>query len=248
MTSKKLTLEHMREVVLNKRLFVSIGDAEIKNSPDVLEAFEAIYTAGGIPELSCKIKDLDVCIKDAKYFLRKDRCVSKENGGMVTSVGNVQTLDELEYAINAGANIASSPSYGSGAIDDKLAFIKQCKKKNIFSIPSALTPSEISYLLEQPKETAPDAIKIFPVSSIGYQGLDSTLAAVARERHNYKIIIPAGGITPDNCDDYANAVISNGFEFAVDSSISIKGRHLSEGGYDEVKLATRELSNKVQKY
>jgi 2-keto-3-deoxy-6-phosphogluconate aldolase len=222
MTSEKLTPDQVREQVLKKKLFVIIGDHDISNIGEEFEMCESIYRGGGIPEISFKIPNAAKYIKSASDFLRNGECVSSNKGPVVIAAGSIQNLEELDAAIDAGADAAMSVSYGNGGSHDSLAFIRRCKERNVFSVPSAMTPGEISYLLEQPKETGPDAIKIFPASVYGPKVLKDLLVPMVRKKHEGKIIMPAGGVNLNNCNNYASSVISNGFNYAMGSSFPIQ--------------------------
>ncbi len=107
-------------------------------------------------------------------------------GRMNIGAGTVLTRDDLEQALNAGAQFIVTPVLNR-------ALIKACVKKDIPVFPGAMTPTEIY----KAWKWGATAVKVFPAGKLGPGYLKDVL-----EPLNEVKLIPTGGVNPDNFIDF----------------------------------------------
>jgi 2-dehydro-3-deoxyphosphogluconate aldolase/(4S)-4-hydroxy-2-oxoglutarate aldolase len=110
--------------------------------------------------------------------------------GMVVGAGTVMTREAAERCLDAGARFIVSPCVAD-------ALPPACGQAGVPCILGALTPTEVRAAVE----AGADAVKIFPVSSVGGPAYVKALKAVFPEVP----LVPTGGITPDEVAAYLGA-------------------------------------------
>lgn len=100
--------------------------------------------------------------------------------------GTVCNQDDLEQAINAGAQFIVTP-----IIDENI--IHFCKEKKIPIFPGAFTPTEI----HKAWSCGASAVKVFPCSTLGLKYIKDILAPLNKIK-----LLPTGGITKENIADF----------------------------------------------
>jgi 2-dehydro-3-deoxyphosphogluconate aldolase/(4S)-4-hydroxy-2-oxoglutarate aldolase len=137
--------------------------------------------------------------------------ISAEFGDSIkVGAGTVTTYEEAEAVIKEGATFILSPIMLSQKIIDL------CRKNNVVSIPSALSPTEIKTLLDR----SADIIKIFPAGRLGSKYISDVQAPLGK----FPIMV-VGGINAENFNEYFEA----GADFAgIASGIFNKEDILSE--------------------
>lgn len=109
--------------------------------------------------------------------------------------GTVRTLQEAKQAAAAGAAFLLGPHFFTEEM------IGYCKKENILSIPSGVTPSEIEELFRM----GADIVKVFPAAVVGPRFFKDIQAPMGKMP-----LMAVGGISKGNVRDF----LSNGASFA----------------------------------
>jgi len=103
--------------------------------------------------------------------------------------GTVCNLEQLEVAINAGAQFIVTP-----IIDE--AVIEKCIASNIPVFPGAYTPTEIY----KAWSLGASAVKVFPATQLGPQYMKDVLAPL-----NDIKLVPTGGVSLNNINSFYSA-------------------------------------------
>jgi 2-dehydro-3-deoxyphosphogluconate aldolase/(4S)-4-hydroxy-2-oxoglutarate aldolase len=122
-------------------------------------------------------------------------------GRMIIGAGTVTTEKQLKLAYEAGAEFIISP-------DVNETIIRHTKELGLFSVPGALTPTEISSALR----FGADCVKIFPSSAFGPSYFKQVTAPFNGAR-----LLAVTGITLEDVKQY----IDNGcFGFGIGGAIT----------------------------
>ena len=111
----------------------------------------------------------------------------REIDGLTVGAGTVLSEEQLEAALEAGAQFAVAPSTNPVVID-------AAQRAGIPFIPGAATPTEI----DRARSFGCDVIKIFPASAVGGPAFIRAVSAVFPDVK----FIPTGGINAGNVDEY----------------------------------------------
>ena len=115
------------------------------------------------------------------------RRIRQEVPEMLLGAGTVLTTDQVDKAVDAGAQFIVSPGYNPRVVNHALA-------KNITIIPGCSTPSDMELAIE----AAITMVKFFPAEQAG--GLDYIKAVSAP--YSMLSFMPTGGINPQNLAKY----------------------------------------------
>jgi 2-dehydro-3-deoxyphosphogluconate aldolase/(4S)-4-hydroxy-2-oxoglutarate aldolase len=115
--------------------------------------------------------------------------VENESEGLNIGAGTVCTKDDLEAALEAGAQFIVTP-----VISKKV--IKSCVKKNVPIFPGAFTPTEIynAWTL------GATMVKIYPATSLGPEYIRDLKAPM-----NQLKLLPTGGVSLENMSAFMRA-------------------------------------------
>lgn len=115
--------------------------------------------------------------------------IANESEGLNIGAGTVCTKDDLEAALEAGAQFIVTP-----VINKKV--IKSCVKKGIPIFPGAFTPTEIynAWTL------GATMVKIYPATSLGPEYIKDLKAPM-----NQLKLLPTGGVGLENMTAFLNA-------------------------------------------
>ena len=168
--------------------------------------------AGGVTglEITYSTPDAPTVIRelDARYGNR-----------IYLGAGTVTTPDEATRAADAGARFLVSPG-------TRRTLTAAMKATGLFVMTGALTPSEVMAAIEY----GTDVVKIFPASLGGPAFLKSL-----RGPFPDVPLMPTGGVTPENIDDwFAAGAVAVG----VGGDL-VSGADLAAGRYDEVERKAR---------
>ena len=168
--------------------------------------------AGGVTglEITYSTPDAPTVIRelDARYGDR-----------IYLGAGTVTTPDEATRAADAGARFLVSPG-------TRRTLTAAMKATGLFVMTGALTPSEVMAAIEY----GTDVVKIFPASLGGPAFLKSL-----RGPFPDVPLMPTGGVTPENIDDwFAAGAVAVG----VGGDL-VSGADLAAGRYDEVERKAR---------
>jgi 2-dehydro-3-deoxyphosphogluconate aldolase/(4S)-4-hydroxy-2-oxoglutarate aldolase len=146
---------------------------------------------------------------------------------MVVGAGTVLTTEQVDRAVNAGAQFIVSPGFNP-------AVVKYCIEKNIPVTPGVVTPSEMEKAIEMGLEV----VKFFPAEPSG--GLEMIKAVAAP--YTMLKFMPTGGINPKNIVPYLQ------YEkiLACGGSWMVKGNLISEGAFDKITDLTKEAVELVR--
>lgn len=115
--------------------------------------------------------------------------VDNEPDGLNIGAGTVCTKDDLEKALDAGAQFIVTP-----ILDKKV--VKACVKKEIPIFPGAFTPSEIF----KAWKWGASMVKVFPATQMGPSYIKELKAPM-----NQLKLLPTGGVSLDNMAEFFKA-------------------------------------------
>lgn len=148
--------------------------------------------------------------------------IMKENyPEMLLGAGTVLTTDQVDRAVNAGAEFIVSPGFDPEIVD-------YCISKNIPVLPGCITPSEVAQAVKR----GLTRIKFFPAEQAG--GLPMIKAMCAA--YTSVKVMPTGGISAKNLGEY----LSCDKIFACGGSWMVKGDLIKAGKFDKIKEMTAE--------
>lgn len=145
---------------------------------------------------------------------------------MLIIAGTVLNEQQIIAAKNAGADIIVAPGFNPSTIES-------CKKHEIPVIPGINSPSQI----EQAMSLGVTTFKFFPAeASGGVKMLKSILAP-----YNQIKIMPTGGISPANIDDYLEipAVLACGGSWMVTKDL------IENKKWDEITLLIKNIVSQL---
>lgn len=157
-----------------------------------------------------KAKDTLVAISAIKAALGDRVCVG---------AGTVMTVEQVNQAVDAGAEYMISPN-----VDE--AVIRETKRLGKVSIPGAMTPTEAAFA----HRCGADIVKMFPA---GILGTDYIKAVKAPLKH-----IPltaVGNVNVENCADFIKA---GAVGVGVGGSL-VSAKLVDEGKFDEITATAK---------
>jgi len=200
-----------------------------------------LYESGVIPVV--KIDDENKAVDLAKSFKKKGltvleitfrtaqakeaiRKISEFDKEFMVGAGTILTLEQLEEAIDAGAEFIVTPGF-----NQKIVLAAQ--ERGVPIIPGVSTASEIEAALENNL----NVVKFFPAEAIG--GLN-TIKALSGPYPNVRFI-PTGGISLDNMTNYTNdsRVIAVGASWITDT------KDLNDSNFDSIEQKIEVTMNKL---
>ncbi|MGN0279418.1 MAG: bifunctional 4-hydroxy-2-oxoglutarate aldolase/2-dehydro-3-deoxy-phosphogluconate aldolase [Lachnospiraceae bacterium] len=190
----------------------------IEDAKQALPLAEALC-AGGLP--CAEVTFRTAAARDAIREMKK-----KEN--MLVGAGTVLTTDQVDEAVDAGAEFIVSPGFNRKVV-------RHCREKGIPVIPGVCTPTEVEMALEEGLEV----VKFFPAEAAG--GI-AMIKAMSAPYGNVRFM-PTGGITMENLADYlsCNKVIACGGSFMVSKKL------IAENQFEKIEELTREAVSLCKK-
>ena len=166
------------------------------------EVLKKISAIGIVPVI--KIEDIDKAVPLAKALCdgglpcaeitfraagadKAIKAITQALPEMVVGAGTVLTTEQVDRAVEAGAQFIVSPG-----LNPKI--VKYCVEKNIPITPGCANPSDIEQAIEQGLEV----VKFFPAEAAG--GI-KMIKAMSAPYGNIKFM-PTGGINASNLNDY----------------------------------------------
>ena len=185
----------------------------LDNVSDAKPLAKALYE-GGLPcaEVTFRREGADLCIKAMK----------EEYPDMLVGAGTVLNKEQVDKAINAGAEFIVSPG-----LDKEI--VSYCLEKNICVIPGVSTASDVA----KAYSLGLRVVKFFPAEAAGGVKMLKALSAP----YNMMTFMPTGGISKDNMASYyaMKNVIACGGSFMIDA------KAIKEGNFDKIKNLTKEV-------
>lgn len=151
-------------------------------SAEVVSQILPIYQEAGLTtiEITMNTPGVETMIQQA---------LETTGNGLNIGAGTVCTLEDLDRALEAGAQFIVTP-----IINKKV--IKACVKRNVPIFPGAFTPTEIY----KAWSLGASMVKVYPATSLGPDYIKDIKAPM-----NLLKLIPTGGISLDNMAAYFNA-------------------------------------------
>ncbi len=149
------------------------------------------------------------------------RIMTSEFPEMLVGAGTVLTPEQVDRAMNAGAQFIVSPGFDPMVVD-------YCISKNIPIYPGCITPSDIIQAVNKGIKV----IKFFPAESFG--GI-STIKALSAPFADIKFM-PTGGISAKNLENYLifDRIIACGGSWMVKEDL------VKAGKFAEIRQSAEE--------
>jgi 2-dehydro-3-deoxyphosphogluconate aldolase/(4S)-4-hydroxy-2-oxoglutarate aldolase len=149
---------------------------------DKIDKLASLYADAGLTTLEITLNTAGAA--DLIHMLQ-----DKYKGTLNIGAGTVCSMEELDLAINAGAQFIVAPVVNE-------AVVKKCVANKIPVFPGAYTPSEIYHAWS----LGADIIKLFPATRLGVEYIKEVLAPLNKVR-----LMPTGGVSLENCLDFFKA-------------------------------------------
>lgn len=150
--------------------------------PDDVDHILPAYRASGLTTI-----EITMNTAGASSIIRN--AIQRHSEGLNIGAGTVCTPDDLDQALDAGAQFIVTP-----VISKKV--IKACVRRGIPIFPGAFTPSEIY----KAWSLGASMIKVYPATSLGPEYIKDVKAPLNQLR-----LMPTGGISLDNMGTYFKA-------------------------------------------
>ena len=165
------------DILLKERL---VAVVRTPDDTGVIRAIEALSNAG------IRCFEITMTISGAVELLR---AVTTERPDLLIGAGTVLNEQQAGDCIEAGAKFIVSPVFSSDVV-------RRAQSLGTVVIPGALTPTEVM----RAWTSGADLVKIFPAARLGPRYLKDLKAPLPEVK-----LVPTGGITADNIQDYLNA-------------------------------------------
>ena len=154
------------------------------------------------------------------------RLMKEAHPEMLVGAGTVLTVDQVDRAVQAGAEFIVSPGFDPEIVD-------YCLEKEIPVLPGCISPSEVAQAVKRGLKT----VKFFPAEPAG--GV-SMIKAMAAPYVGIKFM-PTGGINAKNLEDY----LSFDKIICCGGSWMVKGELVNNGEFDKIRELTAEARKLV---
>lgn len=141
-----------------------------------------VYRAAGLTTI-----EITMNTPGAQEIIRY--AIEQESEGLNIGAGTVCTKEDLENALEAGAQFIVTP-----VINKKI--IKSCVKKGVPIFPGGYTPTE----LYNAWTWGATMVKIYPATSLGPEYIKDLKAPL-----NHLKVLPTGGVSLENMDQFLKA-------------------------------------------
>ena len=191
----------------------------LENIEDAVPLAKALCN-GGLPVAEVTYRT--ACAHDAMVEMKK-ACPE-----MLIGAGTVLTKEQVDSAIDAGAEFIVSPGLNP-------EIVQYCQSKGVPMIPGTSCGSDI----EKAMSLGLDTVKFFPAEQAG--GL-AMIKAMSAPYTSVKFM-PTGGISAKNLEEY----LSFKKIVACGGSWMVKADLVDNGQYDKIEELTREAVELVKK-
>lgn len=147
------------------------------------------------------------------------RILRENRPDMLVGAGTVLTLEQLDKAMEAGAQFIVSPGFNP-------AIVKAAQERNIPIYPGCATPTEVEAAMAMGLTT----VKFFPAEAAGGTAMLSSMGAPYQQMH----FMPTGGIDKTNLTKY----LSLPNVIACGGSFMVKSDWLKSGNWEAVQAET----------
>lgn len=147
--------------------------------------------------------------------------------GMLIGAGTVLNIEQVDRALEAGAQFIVSPGFDRSIVD-------HCRERSVAVLPGVLTPTEAQMAVA----AGLDVVKVFPIAMLGGPAYLRALSALF-QRLRY---VPSGGVAPENLSGYLALpqVIAVGGSWVAPKAL------LEAGDFAEIDGRVREAVALVQ--
>ena len=151
------------------------------------------------------------------------RIMSEKYPEMLVGAGTVQTTEQVDRAVAAGAKFIVSPGFDPEIVD-------YCMEKNIPVFPGCVSPSEVAQAVKRGLKV----VKFFPAEQAGGLAMLKAMAAP----YTMLKFMPTGGINTKNLKEYL------GFSkiLCCGGSWMVKGDMIKNKEFDKITEMTREAT------
>lgn len=195
-----------------------MGSNRIVPVVKIEDAARAADLKGALEESGITIIEITFRTDAAAEAIKRCR---NAGGAMVVGAGTVRTIEQVDRAIDAGAQFLVSPGFNATITEHAL-------KKGVPHVPGTITPTEI----EAATEFGLEVLKFFPAEQAGGSAFLKSLSAVYPEIG----FMPTGGVNASNIGDYlalTNVVACGG-------SWMVKPEWIASGAFDRIRAVSAE--------
>ena len=210
--------ESMNTVLEKIRKMGIVPVVVIENEKDAVPLADALCNGG----LACA----EVTFRTAAAG-EAIRLMKEAHPEMLVGAGTVLTVDQVDRAVQAGAEFIVSPGFDPEIVD-------YCLKKEIPVLPGCISPSEVAQAVKRGLKT----VKFFPAEQAGGVAMIKAMAAP----YTGIKFMPTGGINAKNLEDY----LSFDKIICCGGSWMVKGDLVKAGAFDKIKELTAEARNLVE--
>lgn len=148
---------------------------------------------------------------------------------MLIGAGTVLSIEQVELALDAGAEFIVSPGTNPSVVD-------YCLKRNVTIFAGVCTPTEI----ELARSKGLEVLKFFPAEATGGVKMLKALCAPYRQTR----FIPTGGIDLSNIRNYLDLpqVVACGGSWMVKSEL------ISEGSFQTITSLARQAMTVIKQH
>ena len=177
-----------------------------------ITAEEAPWAFDTLAEAGFRIIEVPLNSPDALRSIRL--MLQRATAGMLIGAGTVLTVEQVKQVAGTGAKLIVAPNCDSAVIEASASL-------GLTTLPGVATPTEAFAALK----AGADGLKMFPGELLPPKAVKAWRAVMPAGT----LLMPVGGITPDNMLDYVTAG-ADGFGI---------GSNLYKPGIDASELATR---------
>ena len=155
------------------------------------------------------------------------RLMKEAHPEMLVGAGTVLTVDQVDRAVQAGAEFIVSPGFDPEIVD-------YCIKKKIPVLPGCITPSEAAQAVRR----GLSVIKFFPAEQAGGLAFIKAMAAP----YTSLSFMPTGGINPENVKKY----LEYDRIFACGGSWMVRENLIEEKRFDKIEELCKEVVEQIR--
>ena len=207
--------------IRREKIFAILRGVATEHSVETARAL----SSGGIRLLEVTFNhSSDTGIKDTLECISLIRNTLSDE--VIVGAGTVMSSDEVQLAAEAGARFIVSPN-----LDQKV--LRQTKDLDLFSMPGALTPTEIT----QAVNAGADMVKLFPGGLLG----PDYVKAIGAPLKGVPLIV-VGGVDLDNIEDFFRAGATG---VGLGSNL-VSAREANAGNYDAIERKAKGYVEKIR--